>query len=90
MTVDLCDRRLAALESGQTQQPSRSSQQPVTRHPPAKQKGLSKKDAVIAERLQKLKDATKPGFIEYIMSNKSAKIPFTTTPNVYQNWQTHN
>jgi len=61
----VCDRRVAALENAQSQRPLPHSAQPqvVNTHSSAKQKGLSKKDAAIAERLQKLKDATKPGFI---------------------------
>jgi len=53
----LCERRLAALESSQ-----RHQQPPAQpRHTPAKVKGLTTKDAAIAERLQRLKEATKPG-----------------------------
>jgi len=50
-------RRVAALETGQSQQPSPRHAQPHDN----RQKGLSKNDAAIAERLQKLKEATKPG-----------------------------
>ena len=65
----MCARRIAALETAQSQQPSQHQVQPhlVNTQSPAKQKGLSKKDAVIAERLQKLKDATKPGFTAVLL-----------------------
>jgi len=61
-----CARRIAALETGRSQQPSQHQAQPqlVNRQAPASQKGLSKKDAAIADRLQKLKEATKPGFTD--------------------------
>jgi len=59
-----CARRIAALDDAQSQQPSQRSTetQAVNRHSQSKQTGLSKKDAALSERLQKLKDATKPGF----------------------------
>lgn len=55
---------MAALESsGQSQQPSQrpsqtGNQASINRD---NQAGLSKKDAAISERLQRLKDATRPG-----------------------------
>lgn len=64
-------RRLAALENAQSQSQSQrrpqhsTDPQTVSSHSPAKQKGLSKKDAAIAERLQKLKDANRPGLTQY-------------------------
>ena len=60
--VCVCDRRMAALENAQSRQPAQRQAQPqVNRHSAAKQSGLSKKDSAIAERLQKLKESTKPG-----------------------------
>lgn len=55
-------KRMAALENTQPQRPSQHAAEPQTanRQSPAMQKGLGKKDTAIAERLQKLKDATKP------------------------------
>jgi len=60
---------MAALETAQSQQPSLCPVQPhpVNRQSPAKQKALTKKDAAIAERLQKLKDATKPGSTDLLV-----------------------
>jgi len=54
---------MAALEMGQSQQHAHAPHV-VSRPSPAAQKGLSKKDAAIADRLQKLKDFTKPGFTD--------------------------
>ena len=63
-----CDRRIAALENAQSQQPSQrvTETQIVNRHSSAKQAGLSKKDADLSERLQKLKDASRPGFATHV------------------------
>jgi len=63
VSVCTCDRRMAALENAESRQPSQRfvEMQVVDRHSSAKQKGVSKKDSAISERLQKLKDATRPG-----------------------------
>jgi len=55
---------MAALENAQSQRPSQHSTetQVVNKQSQAKQTGLSKKDAALSERLQKLKAATRPGF----------------------------